>query len=157
MTSASAAPEGNLPSYPDRALEVFLSILLDLKHIHVQELDTLRNHDTKGFMDLQPRKILLARDYEIGAKEIMVRTESMKKADKALRDLVVKEQMELETLAHETERAINIMTLAVKRVNQRLIDAARHAMKQDKPNYDYKGTLNTPLKNTNATAFNEAV
>ena len=40
-------------------------------------------------MDLQSRKILLARDYEMGAKEIVLRSDNMKQADRKLRDLVL--------------------------------------------------------------------
>lgn len=156
MTSTQPSYEGTLPSFPDRALEVFLSIMLDLKTVHLQEMDALNKKDMKAFMDLQSRKILLARDYEVGAKEIIVRTDNIKQASKPLRDLVIKEQMELQRVSEQTERVLQRMTTAVKRVNNRLIDAARHAVKQDKINYDHKGSIDSTSQRMTATAINES-
>ena len=146
-----------LPADADRALEVLLSLLLDLKNVQLQELEALKAQDMNAFMNLQPQKVRVARDYEIGVKEIMVRADMMKKASKPLRELVMKQQEEMTIIANKAERALLNASQAVRRVNERLMKAARAAVKIEKVNYDNKGSMGPSPRRATATAISEAV
>ena len=88
-------------------------------------------------------------------KELQARSSTIKKMDTPLRERLVAEQHELAALAEESMSWSLRMADALRRVQERLINAARETLKNDAPNYGAAGKIqasNTPV----ATAFNEA-
>ncbi len=148
--------ESNLLSgSPEKAMATMLGVMMGLKDLYKKETDAMRSRDVKKFLNLQPAKEAYTRDYEILVKELQARSMTIKKMDTPLRERLVAEQHELAALAEESMSWSLRMADAVRRVQERLINAARETLKNEAPNYGSAGKIQasaTPV----ATAFNEA-
>lgn len=143
---------------PDVMLTQLLALMKELKSIYTKELSILQANDHQAFMALQPFKESLSRDYEIRIKEIQTLSTLVKQANPALRQQIIDEQAELAILADNAQGAAQRMALCMKRLQERLILAARHAINQEKIRYGAAGTLSESLTaKPIATAINEAI
>ncbi len=144
-------------SSPEKVLSSLLALMSDLKHVYLQEVDAIRAGDTKKFLSLQPDKEVLSRDYEYRVREVQARSAAIKLADHSLRTRVAVEQAELAVIADQAMSLASKMAESMRRLHERLIDAARHAVQQEKIQYGSAGVLTEsagakPL----ATAINES-
>lgn len=158
MTQATITPDATLTSTPpEKVLNGLLTLMRDLKHVYLQEVDAIRSGDTKKFLSLQPDKEVLSRDYEFRVREVQARSAAIKQVDHALRTKVAVEQAELSILADQAMSLASKMAESMRRLHERLIDAARHSVQQEKIQYGSAGVLTDsagakPL----ATAINES-
>ncbi len=144
-----------LSGSPEKALLSMLDVINKLKEIYSSESAAVKSRNIDGFLSLQPSKEIYTRDYELLVKEIKARSAAIKKTDRHLRDRVISEQHELTHLAEESISWCLRMTESLKRVQERLIDAARQAVQGDKQNYSASGAIDDGGRPA-ATAFNEA-
>lgn len=145
-----------VPSAPEAALVALLDLMKNLKIVYAQEVDAMRRNDTQTFLSLQPDKTALTRDYEIRVKEIQARSAAIKEADPALRERVISEQTELAALADLSQRAALRMADAVRRLQERLLAAARQAIKQENLQYNNGGAMaQGDMAKPVATAINQ--
>jgi hypothetical protein len=143
---------------PEKILISLLSLIKDLKTVYAQEVIAIKGGDTKSFLSLQPRKELLSRDYELRVKEIQARSAAVKLVDPALRNQIAVEQAELAVLAEQSMTLAHRMAKSLRRLHERLIEAARHAVQQDKIQYGAAGIMaESVAAKPIATAINEAV
>ena len=148
--------EANLMSgSPEKAMATMLGVMLGLKDIYKKETEAMKNRDITRFVNLQPAKEAYTRDYEMLVKELQARSITIKKMESPLRERLVAEQHELAILAEESMSWSLRMAEAMRRVQDRLINAAREAMQSEKTNYAASGTIAASGK-TSATAFSEA-
>ena len=133
-------------------------LIIKLKDVYSYVILAMQHRDTQTFLNLQPTKELLSREYEVRAREIQARTTSIKLADPALRAKVIVAQEELDTLATESETLSLRMAEVARRLHERLIDAARYAIKQEKIRYGSGGMMaEAAAGRPIATAINEAI
>ncbi len=144
-----------LSGSPEKALLSMLDVMKGLKSIYREESDAVRKRDVQTFLKLQPSKEVYTRDYELLAKEIKARSASIKKADMHLRERLISEQHELTSLAEESICWCLRMADSLKRVQDRLIMAAREAIQKEKSGYGSSGEMDESGRPV-ATAFNEA-
>ena len=148
--------ESNLLSgSPDKAMATMLGVMMGLKDLYRTETEAMRIHDVQKFLNLQPAKEAYTRDYEMLTKEIQARSASIKKSDSPLRDRLKAEQAELAVLAEESMTWSLRMAESMRRVQERLINAAREAIKSEKAAYASSGVIEDSSRPV-ATAFNEA-
>ena len=143
---------------PEKVLASLLALIKDLKNIYAQEVSAIKRGDTKAFLSFQPRKELLSRDYELRVKEVQARSAAIKMVDPALRNRIAMEQAELAILAEQSMTLAHRMAKSMQRLHERLIEAARHAVQQDKIQYGSAGIMaESGSAKPIATAINEAV
>lgn len=148
--------EANLMSgSPDKAMATMLGVMMGLKDLYRKETEAMRLRDINKFLNLQPAKEAYTRDYEMLTKELQARSATIKKSDSPLRERLVAEQAELALLAEESMTWSLRMAESMRRVQDRLISAAREAMQQDKTNYSASGLMGDSGRAT-ATAFSES-
>ncbi len=142
---------------PEKLLNGLLVLMRDLKHVYLQEVTALRAGDTRQFLALQPDKEILSRDYEHRVREVQARAAAIKQADQALRGRVAVEQAELAVIADQAMNLSAKMAESMRRLHERLIDAARHAVQKEKIQYGSAGVLtDSAAAKPVATAINEA-
>jgi hypothetical protein len=153
--TADTSPHNVSPEY---VLTSLLGLMGSLKTIYTEELDAMARNDTKAFMDLQPDKQALSRDYEMRVKEVQARAASIKESDPVLRQKVIAAQTELEILADRSQQTALRMAEAIRRLHERLIFAAREAIAQEKIQYTHRGSMHgAEIGKPIATAINEAI
>jgi hypothetical protein len=143
-------------SSPDKLLSEVYGLIENLKDIYAKESAAMQARDIHEFLKLQPSKDLYTRDYELRVKEIKARSASMKNADPALRKKVIDAQIDMAILAENSMIFSLRMAESMKRVQHRLIDAARFALQQESTAYGASGSLDSGNK-LPATALNESI
>ncbi len=142
----------------EQVLIALLSLMRKLKSIYAGEVEALTRNDTQAFLSLQSDKMALSRDYELRVKEIQARGAAIKASDPALRQQIISEQSELHALADKSQSAALRMAEAMRRLQDRLIDAARQSVAQEKLQYTHRGSMNGPESGKPvATAINEDI
>lgn len=143
---------------PHTLLQAMLDLILRLKVVYRDEIAAMETRNAPAFLALQPDKELLSREYGIRVREIQARGEKIKDADPALRARLIVEQEDLNALAIKSEDLALRMAEVMRRLHERLIDAARYALKQEKLTYAESGLLSeSPTSRPIATAINQAV
>lgn len=150
--------DSTLPAPPEKLLSGLLTLMHDLKIVYTSEVDALKRNDTKAFLAVQPDKEILSRDYEIRVKEVQARSAAVKTVDAALREKIVVSQAELAVLADQSMRAAERMAESIRRLQDRLMGAARKAIAQEKIRYGAAGSMTeSRASKPIATAINEAI
>ena len=154
VPSLDAAP---VSTAPEKVLNSLLALMSDLKHVYLQEVDAIRSGDTQRFLSLQPDKEILSRDYEFRVREVQARAAAIKLTDQSLRSRVAVEQAELAVIADQAMSLAAKMAESMRRLHERLIDAARHSVQQEKIQYGSAGVLTESAgAKPVATAINES-
>ncbi|MES2729284.1 MAG: hypothetical protein V4621_04190 [Pseudomonadota bacterium] len=115
--------------------------------------------DRIGFLSLQARKAQISREYELTLKAVRATKVDLRLCDEDLRAQLKERHARLQELSIEN---ISILTRAqgtVKRLQERILNAARQASKaDDNPAYTRNGKSD-PLEDTGTkpTSFSEAV
>ncbi|HPQ50187.1 MAG: hypothetical protein KDJ26_02105 [Alphaproteobacteria bacterium] len=143
---------------PDRLIANVLEKMERLVVIYTQELDVLSAGDMARFQSLQPDKLKLIRDCELGIGEIAQRKDEIRASTSPLKAHLISTHDLLQDLALQSKRACESRAKSMKRIQDRLLDAARNVVNQSKKGYGRTGkardiTHQRPI----ATAINEAI
>ena len=141
MTTITADASFSTTTAPEILLKGLLALMQDLKTVYQNEVDAMAKNDTQKFMSLQSSKIALSNDYEIRVKEVQARSAAIKQADPFLRQMIVAEQTELSALAEKSQSGALRMAESIKRLQERLVAAARQAVAHDKLQYGKTGQM----------------
>ncbi len=131
-----------LPSNPNKAMQQMMGTIDALREQMIAETDALKTSNTSLFMDLQDDKIIVARTYLDGMKELLSRSDELKGADPALKERLEVSRNEFAVVAKENLDALKKMSGGMKRLEGRIIQAARkEADKENKFAYGANGYL----------------
>ena len=131
-----------LPSNPNKAMQQMMNTIDELRLRMIDETAALKDSNTRLFMDLQDQKLVVARTYLDGMKELMSRTDELKKADPALKERFEQTRQKFAVIAKENLDALKIMGGGMKKLEERIILAARkEADKENKFAYGSSGHL----------------
>lgn len=158
--SATPAPSaaGSAPPLHEKALLSMLSNMEALTALYHVELDAIELRDMKRFSDIQSEKNRLVQDCEVRMKDITLNHAFLKTINPALKERIVTTETELRDLASKSQRLCQIREESVRRVQKRLLDAARHLLeKEETPLYNNRGTTGLARNKPVATAINEAI
>lgn len=161
MTQALSSPQSPsssrlLNGSPDDMLSEILSLMLTLKKIYEAEHDAMTSRRLKDFVDLQASKDAATRDFELGIKAVRAKGESIREASPALREKLVSLQVELDVLAEQSMRWSMRMVESVRRMQVRLIEAARANMEKDSQKYNTRGSLHDTGTRVQSTTINQS-
>ena len=146
-----------LPPVHERALLAMLNNMEELTSLYKTELDAIELRDMQLFSELQPKKIRLVQDCESHMGEISRQGDILRKISPALRERIFNSEDNLRSLANKSQHGCKIRAESVRRVQERLLDAARSVMMRDQSLYNKHGTTNQPKNKPVATAWNEAI
>ena len=139
----------------EKAMATMLGVMMGLKDLYRKETEAVKTRNVDKFLSLQPVKEAYTRDYELLVKELQARSSTIKKMSSPLRDRIIAEQAELAVLAEQSMEWSLRMAESLKRVQERLIQAARESLQQDLPTYGAQGSFEDAGRPV-ATAFNSA-
>ncbi len=128
----SQRPSIKLSRDPNKAMEEMMGTIDLLRSAMVEETKALKDTDTKTFMALQDNKLEVARDYLEGMAQLMNRKDELKNADPKLKDRLEKMRNEFAETAYDNHAALNRMKNGMKRLGDRIMEAARETAKKDR-------------------------
>jgi len=146
-----------MPSMHEQVLLSMLGNMEELSALYKIELDAIELRDMRRFADIQSDKNRLVQNCEIYLSDIKNNSSQMKLVSPALKDRIFLAEYNLRTLASRSQRACKICAESVKRVQERLLDAARQILMRDKTMYNKNGITDQPKNRPIATAINEAI
>jgi flagellar biosynthesis/type III secretory pathway chaperone len=156
---AQHTPAMNAPVPPvhERALLSMIGNMEQLSTVYKVELDALELRDMKLFSDIQAEKNKLVQDCEAHMAEISKNSALLKMVSPALKERVLDAEDNLRRLALKSQHACEVRAASVLRIQERLLEAARHIMMRDKTLYNKHGVTDTPRNKPVATAINQAI
>lgn len=149
----------NIPMPPahEQALLSMLGNMEELTELYKTELDAIELRDMQLFSELQPKKVRLVQDCENHMSQITSQVAVMKMVSPALKERIFTSEDNLRDLAVKSQRACKIRAESVKRVQERLLDAARLVMARDKTLYNKHGVTDQSKGKPVSTAINQAI
>lgn len=151
---ANKAP--TLSANPEKAMEQMMIIIDDLRAKMVDETAALKEADTASFMEMQDNKIVVARQYLDGMKELLARKDELRDADPTLKNKLEEARKRFSNVAQDNLSALKRMSGGMKRLEERIISAARtEADKENKFAYGSNGYLQNGL--ASRIGINESV
>ena len=139
-------PASDLEKYalsadPHKAMQEMMATIDSLRTLYMEENAALDKCDTRTFLTLQERKIESARRYQSGIAQMLERRDEMRTADPAMRQRLVTMQEDFSTLTAANVKALDRVQRGVKRLGERIMNAARDAAQKEAVNYGKKGLL----------------
>jgi len=156
--AAERAP--TLPTIPqvERLLQSVLEKMEQLCVLYTQEIDSLSVGDMRKFQEVQPEKLRLVRECELGVAEIGSNKDIIARCNSVLRERVLSTHATLSQLAEISKNSCDSRIRSMKRIQNRLLQAARLMVNKDKKNYGRNGKVEAPhTARPVATAINEAI
>jgi hypothetical protein len=126
---------------PDKAMQEMMDTLTALRDVYEQENEALLVADTKRFLSLLDKKVQVARDYQAGALQMMQRRDEFKKASPQLRIKLMDEHENFTQLAAVNLEALERMRKSARRLGDRIMGAARDAVRSNSVSYSASGNL----------------
>lgn len=131
-----------LSANPKQAIQDMMDTIDALRALYVEENDALDQADTKTFLSLQDRKIILARHYQDGAQQIVARRAELEDHITVdFRNSLHKKQEEFSEITSHNLIALERMRKSTQRLGNRIIQAARDAVRMEAPAYSARGQL----------------
>ncbi len=147
----------NTAAASDHSLMNMLGYMEDLTSIYTEELNAIELRDMKRFSDIQPAKNRLVMECESTLADLQKQPALLKTASPALKERIVVVENTLSQLAKKSQRECQIRAESLRRVQHRLLDAARYMMARDQAQYNNLGKTNIANTRPVATAINEAI
>ena len=145
-----------LSASPEKAMNEMMETIDLLRDVYVEENKALENVDTKGFMDLQEKKLETAKLYQRGIEEIVARKEEMRRVDPTLKRRLERMQEDFSTIAAENKEALKRMQRTVERLTETIRSAAKDAVNQHQAtSYGDSGRLHSSEKRIVSTGVSE--
>lgn len=146
-----------MPPSHEQALLSMIGHMEQLSSIYKVELDAIELRDMKLFSDIQAKKNQLVQDCEAHMSEISKNSALLKTISPALKERVLTAEDNLRELALKSQHVCSIRAKSVRRIQERLLEAARHIMMRDKTLYNKHGVTDSPRNKPVATAVNQAI
>lgn len=143
---------------PEDLLQHVYERMEKLALVYAQELDALSANDMRKFQEIQPEKLKLVSDCEGGIDEI-----GRRKDDLAGCSVIVKERLKsmhatLLQLAEQSAHACRLRANSMRRLQDRLLHAARIMANETRSRYSRSGQMTDAARaRPMATAINEAI
>lgn len=121
-------------------VQEILAVMLAFSSLLVKETNALKKADFKTVDTLQADKKLFAKQYEAKITALAAYRAELPNLELSLREKLLKERMRFNTVLDENMRALDIAQNSTKRLINRILEAARHAVVDDKQtNYSKAG------------------
>ncbi len=168
----SGAPEDSLKGRPNRKsvtttfsatepedlLQHVYERMEKLAMVYTQELEALSANDMRKFQEIQPEKLKLVSDCEVGIDEIGRRKESLAGCSIIMKERLKSMHSTLLQLAEQSAHACQLRANSMRRLQERLLHAARIMANETRSRYGRSGHMTAGARaRPMATAINEAI
>lgn len=134
---------------PNKAMEEMMLTIDRLRGTLVSETNALKDADTQTFLGMQENKADIARDYLEGMSQLIARKDELQNADENIKNKLEEMRIEFGDIAHENHAALNRMKNGMKRLGDRIMEAAREtARKEQQFVYGANGQLQNNTSGT---------
>lgn len=148
-STISDKPRFKLPRDPNKAMQEVMFTIERLRSALLEETAALKDADTKTFLSLQDNKVDIARDYLEGMSQLIARKDELKTADENIKKKLEEMRNDFANIAHENHAALSRMKNGMKRLGDRIMEAARDtARKQKQFSYSANGCLQNSTNGT---------
>jgi hypothetical protein len=131
-----------LSADPNKAVMEVIDMIENLRRIYIAETAVLAAADTKGFMDIQEKKLKAARLYQNSALILLDRKNELKnKVDPRLTQALAKKQEEFAAVSRDNVNHLERMRACSKRLSDRIMQSARDAVRGNAHCYGARGHL----------------
>jgi len=121
-------------------IQEILAVMLAFSNLLVKETAALKNADFKTVDKLQADKKLFAKQYEAKITALAAYREELPGLELALREKLIKERLRFNTVLDDNMKALDIAQNSTKRLINRILEAARMAVvDQKQTNYSSGG------------------
>ena len=121
-------------------IQEILTIITAFSTLLVKETNALKKADFKTVNTLQANKKLFAKQYHTGVTALSAHREELKELDLSLREKLVKERAKFSVILDDNMEALDLAQNSSKRLVNRILEAARHAVTEDRQtNYSKSG------------------
>lgn len=120
-----------LPHNPDQALSFTIEAIESLEDVYKRETESLKNSDTKGFINLQDEKLRRAQVYQDSVKQILRRKHEMKNTSPVLQSKLKDMQEKFSRTSQENLESIKRMQRTVDRLGGTIRRAAKDTAKKN--------------------------
>lgn len=140
-------PRYVLSKDPNKAMQEMMTTIDSLRSSLVDETQALKDADTQTFLDLQDKKLDVARDYLEGMTQLLARKDELQDADPTLKDRLEAMRVDFSEIAQENHAALERMKNGMKRLGDRIMETARAAAKKEEQLiYGASGQMQSGLK-----------
>lgn len=131
-----------LPKDTNTALRTVMGTVKKLGALYEEETKALHASKTNDFLEIQKKKIIIARDYENGMTQIMARQKELKTADPAVKNKLKAMYAEFQEISNRNMQAIERMQRCTERLGNTIRNAAiKSAQSQRAYSYGDNGAL----------------
>jgi len=116
---------------PNKAMQEMMVTIDSLREALLEETAALKDADTKTFLDLQDKKLDIARHYLDGMSQLLNRKEELKQADPVIQDKLEEKRSLFSEAAQDNHAAIKRMQSGMKRLGERIMEKAREAARKE--------------------------
>ncbi len=121
-------------------IQEILALITAFSNLLIKETAALKKADFKTVDTLQAEKKLFAKQYQAKVTALAERREELPGLDLALRERLVKERLRFNTVLDDNMRALDLAQNSTKRLVNRILEAARQAVTEEKQtNYSSAG------------------
>ena len=121
-----------------------------------RETKALRKADFKAVDSMQDEKKQMAKAYQTHVAGLAQRKADIVNVDLTLREKLIKARIAFTTILNENLRALDAAKDSSKRLVDRILEAAREAVMEDKTNaYTARGRMNTQIKSPLSISVNQ--
>lgn len=143
---------------PEDLLQHVYERMEKLALVYAQELDALSANDMRKFQEIQPEKLKLISDCEGGIDEIGRRKESLAGCSVIIKERLKTMHATLLQLAQQSAHACQLRAISMRRLQDRLLHAARIVANETRSRYGRSGHMTDAARaRPMATAINEAI
>ena len=149
-------PARTYSAEPNRAMQEMMETIDSLRGIYIKENEALDAADTKAFLELQERKLEVARDYQSGIETILARKDQMKSVNPLLKNRLIQMQKNFSELTAKNMDSLKRMQKSTHRLGEVIMNAAKDAAKSQRSHvYGETGTLRGAEKKSVSMGLSE--
>jgi hypothetical protein len=149
-------PAKNFSKEPNKAMQEMMETIDSLRGIYTKENEALSAADTKAFLELQEKKLEVARDYQSGIETMLTRKDQMKTVNPLLKKRLVESQKNFSDLTTKNMELLKRMQKSTHRLGEVIMNAAKDAAKSQRSHvYGETGTIRGAEKKSVSMGLSE--
>jgi len=129
---------------PKKAIREMMDTMDALQTLYKKENEALKKSNTARFLELQQKKIHIAKDYQSGTRQMLERRAEFADVSQSLKAKLIEKQDAFNDITAINLDLLNRVKGSINRLNDRIMDGVRKEAQKDSLNYKYDGAL---LKN----------
>ena len=148
MNKRGSVEEGQV----EKTIGSVIHMMERLNAVIAKENGALRDLDRKQFLDLQMEKATLAKSYELEAQKLIALRGKIGRVDDVLKQELKGTHKSFSESTNENLKVLKQRGDSVRRLNARIVDAARQILVAEDEKYDASGQVGKKRSNQSVTS-----